>query len=86
MVYSVGGGTENTSYNLVLAMRYAIECNSKIVSIVSRDGGYAKKMSTICIHIPVVQETRITAHCEELQGIMIHLLVNCLKEYDLKTS
>ena len=60
LVFSVGGGSEKASYNLVLAMEAAKEVGARIVSIVSRDGGAAKKQSDVCIWIPVVTQERIT--------------------------
>jgi D-sedoheptulose 7-phosphate isomerase len=76
IVFSVGGGSDTTSKNLVNAIKYAKECNSTILSVVSRDGGFSKKMSDACILIPIVEEKRITAHAEEWQGIILHLVIN----------
>jgi len=78
LVLSVGGGSEKTSLNIVHALKLSKERNAKIISIVSRDGGYAKKVSDACILIPVVDEKRITPHAEGWQGIMWHLLVNAI--------
>lgn len=78
IIFSVGGGSENTSKNLVNAMKYAKECGSSILSVVSKNGGVAKELSDVCILIPVINEERITAHAEEWQGIILHLVVNCL--------
>jgi D-sedoheptulose 7-phosphate isomerase len=79
MVFSVGGGSPTTSLNLVLAMEYAKEVGANIVSIVSRDGGAALKLSDICILIPVVSETRTTPHAEGWQAVLWHLIVNAIK-------
>lgn len=78
MVLSVGGGSENTSANIVNALKLAKEQGSKIISIVSRDGGYSKKVSDACILVPVVSDKRITPHAEGWQGVIWHLLVNAL--------
>lgn len=78
MVLSVGGGTETTSKNLVLAMEYAKEIKANIVSIVSRDGGSAAKMSDACIMVPVIVDKRITPHAESWQSLLLHLIVNAL--------
>lgn len=83
MVLSVGGGSEKVSLNIVHALELAKERKAKIVSIVSRTGGYAKKMSDACVLVPVVSDERITPHAEGWQGIIWHLLVNaivCLQE------
>lgn len=76
LVFSVGGGSDTTSQNLVKAMEYAKVCKSKILSVVSRDGGKAKQLSDVCLLIPVVENNRITPHAEEWQGIVLHLIVN----------
>lgn len=80
MVFSVGGGSEKASLNIVNALKLARERGAKILSIVSRDGGYSKKVSDACILIPVVSEERITPHAEGWQGIIWHLLVNAIAE------
>jgi D-sedoheptulose 7-phosphate isomerase len=79
MVFSVGGGSDKTSKNLVLAMQYAKEVGAKIVSIVSRDGGSALKLSDACVLVPVVSSERITPHAEGWQGVLWHLIVNAIK-------
>lgn len=79
-ILSVGGGNENVSKNIVLAIDFAIENNSKVLSIVSRDGGYSKHYSDACVLVPVVEEARITPHAEEWQAIIWHLLVTILKD------
>ena len=78
MVLSVGGGSETTSLNIVNALKLGIERGSKIVSIVSRSGGYSKQVTDACVLIPVVDETRITPHAEGWQGVIWHLLVNAI--------
>jgi D-sedoheptulose 7-phosphate isomerase len=78
LVFSVGGGTATTSLNLVSAMNLAKEVGAKVVSIVSRDGGHAGKVSDACVLIPVVSQERITPHAEGWQGVVWHLLVNAI--------
>jgi D-sedoheptulose 7-phosphate isomerase len=78
LVLSVGGGSDSVSRNLVEAMKYAKEKKARLYSIVSRDGGYAKKMSDICVLIPVVNERFVTAHAEGWQAVLLHLIVNGL--------
>ncbi len=78
MVLSVGGGTDTVSNNLVKAMGYAKEKSARIISIVSRDGGEALKMSDACVLVPVVADERITPHAEGWQSIICHLLVNAM--------
>jgi D-sedoheptulose 7-phosphate isomerase len=78
LVLSVGGGSGTTSQNLVRGMDYAKAQGARLVSIVSRDGGHAAKVSDATILIPVVSTERITPHCEGWQGVVWHLLVNAL--------
>jgi D-sedoheptulose 7-phosphate isomerase len=80
IIFSVGGGNEKTSQNIVKAIDYAKSCNTKILSIVSRDGGYSKQKSDVCVLIPVISTDRITPHAEEFQGILWHLIVTLMKE------
>lgn len=78
MVFSVGGGSETTSLNIVNALKLGKEKGSKVISIVSRSGGYAKQVSDACVLIPVVAEERITPHAEGWQGVVWHLMVNAI--------
>lgn len=78
LVFSVGGGSETTSQNLVRAMRLARQAGARIVSIVSRDGGAAAQLSHACIRIPVVAPDRVTPHAEGWQAVLWHLLVSAL--------
>ncbi len=79
MVFSVGGGSETTSKNLVLGMQKAKEAGAKVVSCVSRDGGMALKLSDACVLIPVVNKDAITPHAEGWQMVISHLVVNLIK-------
>ena len=79
MVFSVGGGSETTSRNLVVAMQYAKDAGASIVAVVSRDGGAARKMAEACVLVPVVSDERITAHAEGWQAILWHLMVNAIE-------
>jgi len=78
LILSVGGGSETTSLNIVEAIDFALTRKSKIIAIVSRDGGYSKKNADACILIPVISEKRITPHAEGWQGIIWHLIVNAI--------
>lgn len=80
MVFSVGGGSETTSLNIVNALKLGKERGSKIISIVSRTGGYSKQVSDACVLIPVVAEERITPHAEGWQGVVWHLMVNAINQ------
>ena len=78
MVFSVGGGSETTSLNIVNALKLGKERGAKIISVVSRSGGYSKQVSDACVLIPVVSDERITPHAEGWQGVIWHLMVNAI--------
>lgn len=82
MVFSVGGGSETTSLNIVNALKLGKEKGTKIISVVSRDGGYSRQVSDACVLVPVVSKERITPHAEGWQGIIWHLMVNALGKTD----
>lgn len=82
MVFSVGGGSEMTSLNIVNALKLGKERGAKVISVVSRDGGYSRRVSDACVLVPVISEERITPHAEGWQGIIWHLMVNALGKTD----
>lgn len=81
LIFSVGGGSETTSKNIGLALKYAKSVGAKVMGIVSRDGGMTRKLANVTILIPVINDKRITAHAESWQGILWHLVVNALHEH-----
>lgn len=86
VVFSVGGGSQDTSFNLVRAIMTAKIAGAKVLSIVSRDGGFCKSNSDACVLIPVVNIDRITPHAEEWQSVVWHLVVDLLQSsYNTET-
>lgn len=81
-IFSVGGGSETTSKNLVRAIDYAKEIGAKIVGVVGKDTGATAQKGDACIITPCLEESRRTAHTEDFQMIMDHLLVNLLAELE----
>lgn len=79
MVFSVGGGDikKNISVNIVRALEYAKEKQSTILGIVSRDGGYTKKVANVCILIPIISDEVITPYTESFQALIWHMIVSC---------
>ena len=77
MVFSVGGGNaeKNVSTNIVHALDYAKQVGARILGIVSRDGGYTKKMADACVLVPVINNDTITPHAESFQAVIWHLIV-----------
>ena len=78
LVFSVGGGSSKTSYNLVKAMELAKQKGAQVLSVVSRNGGSAKELSDVCVLVPVVNDKAITPHAEGWQGVVWHMVVNAL--------
>jgi D-sedoheptulose 7-phosphate isomerase len=78
MVFSVGGGDskKNISVNLIYALRYAKKVGANIIGIVSKDGGFTKKVANITIMISVKSIKTTTAYAESLQAIILHTIVN----------
>lgn len=77
MVFSVGGGNldKNVSTNIVEALKYAKEVKAKVTGIVSRDGGYTKKVADVCIMVPVIKDELITPYAESFQALIWHAIV-----------
>ena len=76
-VLSVGGGIfeKNISPNIIKALEFAQKVGTSIVGIVSRDGGYTRKVATASILIPVREADFITPLAESFQAIIWHLIV-----------
>jgi len=81
-IFSVGGGTETSSKNLVLAIDYAKEIGAKVIGVVGKDTGATAQKADACIITPCFEESRRTAHTEDFQMIMDHLLANLLCELE----
>lgn len=78
MVLSVGGGNleKNVSTNIVEAIKYAKQVGAKVLGVVSRDGGYTKKVADASVLIPVISNETITPYAESFQAVVWHLIVN----------
>jgi len=78
MVLSVGGGNleKNISPNIVKALEFAKNVRSTIIGIVSRDGGYTRKVAKKSILIPIDKDLFITPISESFQAVIWHLMVN----------
>ena len=85
LVFSVGGGNKeiNVSTNLVHALAYAKEQQTKVIGIVGRDGGYTAQVADACCLIPVVNPGNTTPHTEAFHAVIWHALVSHPK---LKTT
>lgn len=76
LVLSVGGGTDDTSYNIVRAVKYARKYGATVLGIVGRDGGYTDQFADACLVIPPIYGDRITSHTEGITSVVLHLLVS----------
>jgi len=81
-IYSVGGGSETTSRNLVLAIDYAKQVGAKILGVVGKETGATAQKADACIIVPCLEEKRRTAHTEDFQMIADHLIVNLIAEIE----
>jgi D-sedoheptulose 7-phosphate isomerase len=77
-IMSVGGGSIESmvSVNLVKAIDYAKEIESKVFGIVGRDGGYAKQKGDVIVNIPNINEKLVTPYAESFQGVIWHCIVS----------
>ena len=78
LVFSVGGGDaeRGISTNLVRAMDAAKEAGATVCAVVGRDGGHAGRIADACVIVPTVNTETITAHTEEFQAVVWHLLIS----------
>ncbi len=77
-VFSVGGGSikKKVSMNIVNALKLAKQRKAKIFGIVSRDGGYTKKVGNIVINLKIDKSTLVTPISEAMQALVWHCLVS----------
>ena len=77
-VLSVGGGNKKKkiSTNLIYAIDYAKKVRSRILGIIGKNDGYAKKFGQNVIVIPAVDKKLITPHTEAFQSVIWHCLVS----------
>lgn len=76
LVLSVGGGTAETSPNITAAINYSNDVHAGVIAIVGRASGAAARYARECIVVPEVAAERVTAHAEECQAIIWHLMAN----------
>ena len=77
-VFSVGGGSRDrgVSMNIVNALDHARAAGARIVGVVGRDGGHTAAVADACVIVPTVNAETVTAHTEEMQAVVWHLLVS----------
>jgi D-sedoheptulose 7-phosphate isomerase len=79
-IFSVNGGTQNISGNLVKAMEYAKVVGARILAVVGRETGVAAQVADACLVVPKIEESMVTPHTEDYQLVVNHLLINLLKQ------
>ena len=75
-VLSVGGGTDEVSRPITIAIDFARIRRMEIFGIVGKDGGHTKKYGDHVIVIPIVNKRHITPHTEAFQSVILHCLVS----------
>lgn len=76
-VFSVGGGSleKQISVPIVRALQYGRWLGCAIVGVIGGDGGFTVGVADGCVLVPIVAAERRTAHTEEFQAVIWHLLV-----------
>ena len=87
-VFSVGGGSikKKVSMNIVNVLKLAKRKKAKIFGVVSRDGGYTKKVGDVVIVLKVDEPNFVTPISESLQVLVWHCLVTDKKLQVNKTK
>jgi D-sedoheptulose 7-phosphate isomerase len=78
LVFSVGGGSEAVSVNLVRAVDYAKAQGAQILGVVSRDGGHTAQVADAYVLIPPQSPDTVTPLAESFQAVVWHLLATAL--------
>ena len=78
MVFSVGGGNETTSVNIVRGVDHAKAVGAQILGVVSRDGGHTAQVADACLLVPPQSDDTITPLAESFQALTWHLLATAL--------
>jgi D-sedoheptulose 7-phosphate isomerase len=88
MVFSVGGGImeKNISTNIIKGLEFAQSKKAAILGIVSRDGGYTRKVATASVLVPISNPDFITPLAESFQAVIWHLIVTHPKLKNAKYS
>ena len=88
LIFSVGGGNlkKKVSVNIINALRYANQKNTKSISFIGRKDGYAYKNATVPVLFKVNNKDLLTPVCEALQVMMWHAIVSDPKIKQNKTK
>ena len=77
-IFSVGGGSKKKkiSVNLIKAIDYASKKGIKILGVIGKKNGYAKKKGSNVIVVPEIDKNLVTPLSEAFQSIIWHCLVS----------
>jgi D-sedoheptulose 7-phosphate isomerase len=75
LVLSVGGGTQEVSKALMVAVGGVGQSGRQVYAIVGPYGGYAALNADVVVKVPAAG-TRVTPHTEAFQTVIFHLLVS----------
>ncbi len=78
LILSVGGGNikKKVSMNIVEALKLGKKRKCKILGLVGRDGGYAKKIGDNVVVIKVKKKELVTPIVESFQVVLWHFMVS----------
>ena len=78
LIFSVGGGNlkKKVSLSLIDAIKFAKKRNSKVISMVGKNNGYAYKNSNIAILMSSPETKYVTPVSEAMQAVIWHALVS----------
>ncbi len=76
LIFSVGGGTPESSPCIIEAITHAQRVGAKVFSILGKAGGFAAEYSDISIIIPIIEGKWVTPISEAFQGVVWHCLVS----------
>ena len=78
LILSVGGGNikKKVSMNIVEALKLGKKEKCKILGLVGRDGGYAKKIGDNVVVIKVKKKELVTPIVESFQVVLWHFMVS----------
>ena len=79
-IYSVSGGNENVSSNIISAINYAKNIGAKIVGVVGKEDGATAKNADACVITPCPNPENRTPHTEDFQLVIDHLLSNIISQ------
>ena len=88
LIFSVGGGNlkKKVSVNIINALRYANQKNTKSISFIGRKDRFAYKNATVTVLFKVNNKDLLTPVCEAMQVMMWHAIVSDPKIKQNKTK